>query len=77
VKLTPADKAVVSAMHACWVAFAKTGAPTCPGAPRWPAYDRTSDTLMEFDGAPPTLKTHFDKPRLDAMEAASLPKLGL
>jgi para-nitrobenzyl esterase len=77
VKLTPADKAVVSTMHACWVAFAKTGAPVCPGAAKWPAYDRASDTLMEFDGAPPALKTHFDKPRLDAMEAASLPKLGL
>jgi para-nitrobenzyl esterase len=77
VKLSPADKAVVAAMHACWISFAKTGAPICPGAPKWPAYGRASDTLMEFNGAPPTLLTHFRKPQLDAMEAASLPKLGV
>ncbi len=78
VKPTPADNAVVAVMHACWVAFAKTGAPTCAaGAPAWPAYTTQNDTLMEFDGAPPGLRAHFRKPQLDAMEAAALPKLGV
>jgi para-nitrobenzyl esterase len=77
IKLTPADEAVVTTMHGCWIAFAKGGAPTCPGAPAWPRYTRESDTLMEFDGAPPRLETHFRKTQLDAQEAAALPKLGL
>jgi len=76
-KLTPADNAMVAAMHACWIAFAKTSVPTCPDAPAWPRYSRQSDTLMEFDGAPPKLVTHLRKRQLDAQEAANLPKLGL
>lgn len=77
IKLTPADEAVVTAMHGCWIAFAKTGVPVCTGAPAWPRYTRETDTLMEFDGAPPRLETHFRKAQLDAQEAAALPKLGL
>ena len=45
------DKAISTAMSACWVAFAKTGAPSCAGAPTWPAYTASSDQEMEF-GSP-------------------------
>jgi para-nitrobenzyl esterase len=69
------DKQMAALMHACWVAFAKTGAPKCgPGA--WPAYDPAKDQLMEF-GALSGVRTHFRKARLDAQEAAALPTLGL
>ncbi|MFC5373240.1 carboxylesterase/lipase family protein [Brevundimonas faecalis] len=45
---TPADRAVSAAMHARWIAFAKTGA---PGAD-WPAYVPAEDAWMVFDRTP-------------------------
>jgi para-nitrobenzyl esterase len=54
-------------MHSCWVAFAKTGVPTCSGAPPWPAYTPASDQLMEF-GLTTEVQTHFRKPLLDAQD---------
>ena len=61
---------------ACWVSFAKTGAPICAGGPAWPAYTLAADTLIDFD-APTTLKTHFRQAQYQAQEAAVLPTLGL
>ncbi|MET0272979.1 MAG: carboxylesterase family protein [Phenylobacterium sp.] len=69
------DRAVASLMHACWVAFAKTGAPKC-GSEAWPAYDPAKDVLMEF-GDDSGLRTHFRKGRLDAQQAVALPTLAL
>ena len=65
--LTAADRAETQVVHGCWVAFAKTGTPTCPGAPAWPTYAPASDSLMDFSDAN-TVKTHFDKPILDVIE---------
>lgn len=45
---TDADRAVSAAMHARWVAFAKTGA---PGAD-WPAYNPVKDAWMVFNSTP-------------------------
>jgi para-nitrobenzyl esterase len=69
------DQKMAGLMHACWVAFAKTGAPKCGNA-AWPAYTPTGDQLMEF-GASSGVRTHLRKTRLDAQEAATLPTLGL
>jgi len=69
------DKRMANLMHACWVAFAKSGAPRCGGM-AWPAYKPASDQLMEF-GATSGVRTHFRKVELDAMQAAVLPTLGL
>ena len=69
------DQEVASLMHACWVAFAKTGAPKC-GPDTWPAYTPGSDQLMEF-GAMSGVRTHFRKAQLDFQEQASLPALQL
>lgn len=69
------DKAMARLMHACWVAFAKTGAPVC-GPTAWPAYDPRDDQLMEF-GAVSGLRGQFRKPQLDVQEAAVLPTLAL
>jgi para-nitrobenzyl esterase len=55
-------------MHSCWVAFAKTGTPTCTGAPIWPAYTPASDRLMEF-GLSNEVREHFRKAQRDAVEA--------
>jgi len=69
------DHEVASLMHACWVAFAKTGAPRC-GTEPWPAYSPASDQLMEF-GATSGVRTHFRKRQLDAQEFVTLPTLAL
>jgi para-nitrobenzyl esterase len=69
------DKRMASLMHACWVAFAKTGVPRCGDQP-WPAYDPAKDQLMEF-GSDSGARTHFRKVQLDAQEAVALPSLGL
>ncbi len=37
-KLTEQDKSVADAMHAYWVAFAKSGSPEPKGLPKWPLY---------------------------------------
>ncbi|WP_309090806.1 carboxylesterase family protein [Phenylobacterium sp.] len=68
------DKAMATLMHACWVTFAKAGAPKC-GTEPWPAYD-SSDRLMEF-GAQSGVRTNFRKAKLDAVEAVALPTLRL
>jgi para-nitrobenzyl esterase len=69
------DKRMASLMHACWVAFAKTGVPKC-GGQAWPTYDPAKDELMEF-GASSGVRAHFRKPQLDFQETAVLPTLGL
>lgn len=69
------DKAMAGLMHACWVSFAKTGAPKC-GAEVWPAYDAKTDKLMEF-GFDSGVRTHFRKPQIDFQQAQALPTLGL
>jgi para-nitrobenzyl esterase len=69
------DQEVATLMHACWVSFAKTGAPKCGSEP-WPAYTPATDQLMEF-GASSGVRTHFRKTQLDAQEMVSLPTLKL
>jgi para-nitrobenzyl esterase len=64
---TPEDRALTKIVHACWVAFAKTGAPSCPTPQPWPAYTPGRDQLMEF-GDKVSVKTHFRKPQLDAQQ---------
>jgi para-nitrobenzyl esterase len=66
------DREMARRMHACWVAFARTGAPAC-GDPPWPAYDRRTDALMEF-GADSGVRTGFRKTQLDALERARAPR---
>ncbi|WP_372786664.1 carboxylesterase/lipase family protein [Phenylobacterium sp.] len=69
------DKAMATLMHACWVSFARTGAPKC-GSQAWPAYTPAADQLMEF-GAPSGVRTNFRKAKLDAQAFVSLPTLKL
>ncbi|MBI1196839.1 MAG: carboxylesterase family protein [Phenylobacterium sp.] len=69
------DRAMASLMHACWVAFAKAGAPKCGGT-AWPAYDPKADQLMEF-GSDSGVRTHFRKVQLDAQQESMLPDLKL
>jgi len=69
------DKAMASLMHACWVAFAKTGQPSCGGM-AWPAYTPGSDQLMEF-GEKSGVVAHYRKREFDMQEKVALPGLDL
>lgn len=62
---TPEDEAVASAMHAYWVAFAKTGEPGSAGGPAWQAVTANADPAMEFGGGGPVLRPNFKKMQLD------------
>jgi para-nitrobenzyl esterase len=68
------DRAMARRVHSCWVAFAKTGAPSCNGGPPWPAYAPTSDETMVF-GLQPEVKPNLRKAQLDAVEQAQGDKL--
>ena len=63
--LTAADEAAAKAMHAYWVAFAKTGKPTPAGLPAWPAYDPNKDELMNFTDKGPVVQADPWKQRMD------------
>jgi len=63
------DKAMAALIHSCWVAFAKTGTPTCASGPAWPKYDAKTDQLMEF-GTPSGVRVNFRKEALDKATAA-------
>ena len=66
---TPDDHAIATAMHAYWVAFAKTGDPGAAGGPAWPRYTLTGDPLLQFGEEGIAVRTDFEKPRLDLLEA--------
>jgi para-nitrobenzyl esterase len=61
------DRAMSEIMHACWVSFIKEGAPSCPGAGEWPAYNREADTLMKLDLTPAPV-SGFRAKQLNAQE---------
>lgn len=63
-----ADNAMAHAMHAYWVAFARSGRPAPRAEPAWPAYDARTDRLMIFTDRGPVLATDPWKHRLDLVE---------
>ncbi len=71
--LTDADRAETAVVHGCWVSFAKTGVPACPGAPDWPRYNFADDAVMAF-GPTNAIKTHLDTTILDTVEQARIAK---
>lgn len=48
---TPVERALSDAMMAYWASFARTGVPTAPGQPDWPAYGRER-FYMAFEEGP-------------------------
>lgn len=71
-RVTAQDRAVTALVHGCWVAFAKTGHPRCPGGPAWPQYSVSADQLMDFDRRS-TVRNHVRKAQFDALERLLLP----
>jgi para-nitrobenzyl esterase len=73
---TGVDQAEMSQVHGCWVAFVKSGVPTCPSAPAWPAYS-SGGQLMLFDQSETLVKPGVHKAAydvLDRIEADALAK---
>ncbi|CAN5237269.1 carboxylesterase/lipase family protein [soil metagenome] len=68
-RATVEDRNMESFMHGCWVGFAKTGRPVCPGQ-AWPAYTPAGDQLLEL-GVSTGVRTNFRKPFLDADQKAA------
>ena len=66
---TPDDQTLSVAMHAYWVAFAKTGSPGAAGGPAWPRYTVDGDALLEFGADGVNVRKGFEKDRLDLLEA--------
>jgi carboxylesterase type B len=56
------------AMHAYWVALAKSGAPKVAGQPEWPTYNPQLDVIMDFTNAGPVVGPDPWRARLDLAE---------
>ena len=68
--ITSSERAAAALAHACWVAFARVGRPTCGPGPAWPTYRVDRDVLVDF-GETATIRQGFRKVELDAQEAAN------
>ncbi len=73
---TPDDHRLSEAMHAYWVAFAKTSDPDSAGGPAWPRFTPSADRLLEFGADGVNVRTDFAKPRLDLIEQSRKPPAG-
>jgi para-nitrobenzyl esterase len=69
--LTEQDAAAARAMHAYWVAFAKTGKPGVAGQPEWPTYNPQRDILMDFTNSGPVVGPDPWRARLDVAERSN------
>ena len=72
--LSDEDRAMTTLVHGCWVAFAKSGDPSCAG---WPPYHRPDGRLLLFDTPAARVESSYHQGRYDAQEAAVLPKIGV
>jgi para-nitrobenzyl esterase len=62
-------QAIAAAAGKYWAGFAKTGDPGASGGTKWPAFDLTSETLLEFpNGGTTVTQRRFDAARLDWVE---------
>ena len=63
-----ADEAMARAVHAYWIAFARTGRPEPRGEPAWPEYHQDTDRIMSFTDRGPVFEPDPWKHRLDITE---------
>ncbi len=67
--LAPADEATAQAANTYWTNFAKSGNPSRPGLPTWPAYKPDTDMLLNFTQTGPVAGPDPWKERMDLVEA--------
>ena len=65
------DEAIARAVHAYWVAFAKTGDPKSAGGPAWPRFAGGDGAVMSFADDGVSVVRGFEKARLDLLERAA------
>jgi para-nitrobenzyl esterase len=65
------DEAMARAVHAYWIAFARTGTAHPAGEPAWPEYRRRGDELMSFTEHGPVPEADPWQRRLDLAERAA------
>jgi para-nitrobenzyl esterase len=65
------DVAMGEAANAYWSSFARSGTPSAPGQPAWPAYTAATDTILDFAVGGPVAKPDPWKARLDLVEKAA------
>jgi para-nitrobenzyl esterase len=73
---TPEDRKLSAAITDDWAAFAKTGDPTAPGVPAWPAYTPATDAVLEFGADGVHARPAFHKASLDLVEQLSASAAG-
>lgn len=61
----PADRAMGAVIHACWVSFARTGRPLCPGVQTWSDYATGRQPWMVFGDRGAHIEHEFAAPQLD------------
>ena len=66
------DRKIAAALHGCWIAFARTGTPACPGVADWPAYDPLDRRVVVFT-TPPAVRDPGDSDALDLLERKLFP----
>jgi para-nitrobenzyl esterase len=66
--VTPQDEAIARMTHAYWVNFARTGVPTAPEAPSWPAFQPKADKLLIIGPASAAFVADPWAQRLDVAE---------
>ena len=64
--MTDSERAEAGMVHACWVSFARTGAPACAPAPAWPSFQAQTPQLMGF-GADTVVEPTADRRRLELL----------
>jgi para-nitrobenzyl esterase len=74
--LTEADEKVAQEINTYWANFIKTGNPNGAGLPDWPAYQSSSDMLMDFTSDGPVSKPDPWKKRLDLTEELASQQAG-
>jgi para-nitrobenzyl esterase len=65
----PEDKVLGETIRNCWAQFAKTGDPSYPGGPTWPAFDPHLDQLLELGR---DVRLRPIEPRLHVMQRLML-----
>lgn len=65
---TPEDEAISRAMHAYWIAFAKTGDPGAAGGPAWPVAG-AHDEVIEFGADGVNVRPDFEAMKLNLLAA--------
>jgi para-nitrobenzyl esterase len=66
---TDEDRMVATRVHACWVAFARSGRPACATDDPWSAYDPATDNTMVFSARGLRMENGYRAPQFDAIQA--------